>query len=156
VYFGSDRTGRDELYKIPMAGGVEVQITKGGGFLGAESADGRFVYYSKGRGKAGIWRVPIDGGLEEPVIPAYPAGFHCRSWMLVEDGIYYVNTQDDTRPFVDFLRFATGRAERLLELPTSPAMRWCDGISVSKNRRSLLANYIDPPSFEIFMVDNFR
>ena len=44
------------------------------------------LYYSKGNGQAGVWRVPIDGGLEEPVIPAYPAGSYYRFWALVEDG----------------------------------------------------------------------
>ena len=133
-----------------------MQITKGGGFLGAESADGRFLYYSKGRGKAGIWRVPIGGGLEEPVIPAYPSGPHCRSWTLADDGIYYVNTQDETRPSVDFRPFATGLAERILQLPTSPTTRWGDGLTVSSTRRSLLTTFIDSPGSEIFMVDNFR
>jgi hypothetical protein len=76
--------------------------------------------------------------------------------MLADDGIYYVDTQDETRPSVNFRRFATGRTERILVLPTSPAMPWCDGLWVSRNRRSLITNFVDPPGSEIVMVENFR
>ena len=49
LYVASDRTGRYQVYKIPTAGGAAVQITKGGGFPGGESADGRYLYHSKGQ-----------------------------------------------------------------------------------------------------------
>jgi len=153
LYFASDRTGKDQIYKMPSAGGVAVQVTKGGGFPpGTESADGRFLYYSKGMGQAGVWRVPIGGGLEEPVIRTYPAGPQYRSWVLVEDGIYYLNNQDLKRPRIDFLRFATGRVEQILELPESAG----SDISISPNRRTLLTCFAGPPSSEILVVENFR
>jgi Tol biopolymer transport system component len=45
LYFASDRTGKEQIYKMPSAGGVAVQVTKGGGFPPAvESADGNFLY----------------------------------------------------------------------------------------------------------------
>jgi Tol biopolymer transport system component/DNA-binding winged helix-turn-helix (wHTH) protein len=171
LYFASDRTGTDQIYKMPMAGGRAVQITKEGGFPGVESADGKFLYYSKGIGKPGVWRVPIDGGLEEPVIPAHPTGQYYRDWALVNDGIYYLDMQDETlvdngsyyldtqnekRPWVAFLRFATDRAERVLELPTSPSPRLTAGLAVSPNHRRLLASFNDLRGSEIFLVENFR
>jgi Tol biopolymer transport system component/DNA-binding winged helix-turn-helix (wHTH) protein len=153
LYFASDRTGKEQIYKMPSAGGVAVQVTKGGGFPpGAESADGRFLYYSKGMGQAGVWRVPIDGGLEEPVIRTYPADPLYRSWVLVEDGIYYLNNQDKKRSRLDFLRFATGRVEQILELPESAGA----DISISPDRRTLLTCWAGPPSDQIFVVDNFH
>jgi Tol biopolymer transport system component len=158
LYFESDRTGTPQIHKMPSAGGTAVQITKGGGFPfpGAESADGRFLYYSQRAPQNGVWRVPIDGGLEEPVIPAYPAGDYYRLWALVEDGIYYLNTENETRPSVDFFRFATHRSERTLELPMSPSGDLAANLAVSPNRRTLLTCFSDPPSSEIFMVENFR
>ena len=108
------------------------------------------LYYSKGNGQAGVWRVPIDGGLEEPVIPAYPAGSYYRFWALVEDGIYYLNTQNERRPPVDFLRFATDRAKRILELPRSPSFGLTAGLAVSPNRHSLLTGFTDPRGSHLY------
>jgi Tol biopolymer transport system component/DNA-binding winged helix-turn-helix (wHTH) protein len=158
LYFESDRTGTAQIFKMPSAGGAAVQITKGGGFPfpGAESVDGRFLYYSQRAPLNGVWRVPIDGGLEEPVIPAYPAGDYYRLWALVEDGIYYLNTENETRPTVNFFRFATHRAERRLELPMSPCRFLGPDLAVSPNGRTLLTCFEAPPSSEIFMVENFR
>jgi hypothetical protein len=143
---------------MPSAGGTAVQITKGGGFPfpGAESADGRFLYYGQRAPLNGVWRVPSDGGLEERVITEYPAGPHYRHWALVEDGIYFLNTENETRPSVDFFQFATRRTERMLELPMSPCGYLGPDLAVSPDRRTLLTCFEAPPSSEIFMVENFR
>jgi Tol biopolymer transport system component/DNA-binding winged helix-turn-helix (wHTH) protein len=46
IYFYSDRGGGPfQLWKMQLTGGPPVQITKNGGVFGAESADGRFLYY---------------------------------------------------------------------------------------------------------------
>jgi hypothetical protein len=90
------------------------------------------------------------------VIPAYPAGPYYRHWALVDDGIYFLNTQNETRPSVDFFRFATRRAERTLELPMSPCPYMGPDLAVSPDRRTLLTCFEAPPSSEIFMVENFR
>src|SRR5262245_52794683 len=39
IYFVSNRTGRDEVWKVPSAGGAPVQVTKRGGFAAFESSD---------------------------------------------------------------------------------------------------------------------
>jgi Tol biopolymer transport system component len=62
IYFCSTRTGDRQLCKIPAEGGQAVQMTKHGGFTSFESADGKFLYYSKGA--IGVWRVPVDSGEE--------------------------------------------------------------------------------------------
>lgn len=47
IYFGSNKSGRFELYKMPAAGGTPVGITRGGGVRGVESVDGKWVYFAK-------------------------------------------------------------------------------------------------------------
>jgi len=47
VYFSSNRTGRDEIYRVPFAGGEPVQITGSGGWVSFESNDGKSLYYAK-------------------------------------------------------------------------------------------------------------
>ena len=60
IYFGSDRTGDWELWKEPAQGGQPVQLTRKGGREGFESEDGKFVYYVRGFGLAGLWKVPTE------------------------------------------------------------------------------------------------
>lgn len=47
IYFASDRTGENQLWRVPSNGGDAVQITRGGGFESSASADGKWIYYTK-------------------------------------------------------------------------------------------------------------
>ena len=66
-----------------------MQVTRHGGFTSFESADGKFLYYSKG--PPGVWRVPVDGG-EETLILDIPHAGGWGAWTVVDDGIYFINT----------------------------------------------------------------
>jgi len=68
IYFASNRTGAYQVWKAPATGGAAVQITRGGGFHAIESPDGQFLYYAKSPSDPGLWRVPLSGGNEEPVL----------------------------------------------------------------------------------------
>ena len=74
IYFGSSRSGSMQIWRVAVAGGPAVQITTQGGFEGFESPDGKYFYYTKGRGIPGICRVPVEGGQEVPVIESHQAG----------------------------------------------------------------------------------
>jgi Tol biopolymer transport system component len=59
IYFGSNRSGDFQIWRTSAlseetASQPAVQVTQGGGFRGFESADGRYLYYAKGRGKKGL------------------------------------------------------------------------------------------------------
>src|SRR5689334_23497408 len=61
LYFFSNRDhGKPQIWKMPSAGGPAVQVTKNGGWLGLESMDGRFLYFSRqamaAEETADIWR----------------------------------------------------------------------------------------------------
>ena len=47
IYFNSNRTGRSEVWRAAAAGGSEEQVTRAGGAMPAESADGRTLYYKR-------------------------------------------------------------------------------------------------------------
>ena len=104
IYFGSNRGGKDQVWKMPTSGGEAVQITKYGGARALEAADGKWLYYTKGNDQDGIWRMPLQGGLEEPVLEDLPSGWYVCYWALVENGIYYLNTRNGVRQSVEFSR----------------------------------------------------
>jgi Tol biopolymer transport system component len=50
IYFDSGRTGEQQVWKIPEAGGDSIQVTRDGGFAPLESPDRKFIYYTKNLG----------------------------------------------------------------------------------------------------------
>ena len=66
VYFASDRSGRNEIWKQSL-GGEAAQVTGDGGFQALESPDGRFLYYMK-TPLGALFRMPSGGGEEEPSV----------------------------------------------------------------------------------------
>jgi Tol biopolymer transport system component len=65
IYFSFDRSGRNEVWRMPSKGGEAVQITRNEADIAQESPDGRFIYYSKGWPlQTSLWRISVEGGEE--------------------------------------------------------------------------------------------
>ena len=154
IYFGSSRTGRVEVWKVRAEGGPAVQVTKGGGFRAFESADGKFVYYTKSFDIGGVWRVPVNGGEETPVLD-FPKATFWGYWALVNDGIYFVDTEVSPRPALRFFGFGTGRGSHVMALEEKPIAH-APGMAISPDRGWLLYTQVDYRSIDIMLVDNFR
>jgi len=154
IYFGSNRNGSLQIWKAPTEGGQAVQVTKQGGFEGFESPDGRFFYYAKGRGIPGIWRIPVEGGAETPVLDIHQAGLF-RSWAVVEHGIYFVTAETQGRSLIEFFSFATGQVTPVAA-PEKPIFRIFWGLAVSPDGQWLLFTQMDQQSSDIMLMENFR
>src|SRR5262249_54447112 len=131
----------------------EVQITKQGGFESFESPDGKFLYYTRGRGIPGIWRVAIEGGEEQLVLEQHQAGLW-RYWRIVEQGIYFA-TASEAGPLIEFFSFATGQVSEIGR-PTRGPEKYIPGLAVSPDGRSLLYVQMDQSGSDLMMVENFR
>jgi Tol biopolymer transport system component/DNA-binding winged helix-turn-helix (wHTH) protein len=156
IFFVSDRGGNDQVWKMSTTGAEPVQITRHGGGRALQSADGKWLYYTKSDNEGGIWRTPVHGGPEEPVLDGVPSGDYSRYWALVENGIYYLNTQDADRQSVEFYSFSTRRAQRLFDLPTPAGPDWSPSFQVSPDQRILLTVFVEKPETDIMLVDNFQ
>ncbi len=60
IYFGSNYSGRWEVYKQALAGGDPVAITHHGGMRALESWDGRYLYVHRGPPLGGLVRLPVE------------------------------------------------------------------------------------------------
>ncbi|MFN7927155.1 MAG: winged helix-turn-helix domain-containing protein [Blastocatellia bacterium] len=154
IYFSSNRTGSQQIWKLPAAGGQAVQVTRQGGFDNVESADGQYLYYLKGRLMAGIWRVPTAGGEEAMVLEQRRAG-HWRHWAVTAQGIYFATAEQFEHPVIEFFDFATKQTKLLFTLekpiyPTPP------GLAVSPDGHHLIWSQHDQEGGDIMLLENFR
>ncbi len=90
VYYRSNRGGSWQLWKVPAAGGEPQPVSTGDGMEPQESADGRWLYYTRGE-EAGLWRMPAGGGAETRVL-SQPAAGYWGYWQLADDRIYYLDS----------------------------------------------------------------
>ena len=152
IYFASNRTGSSQVWKMPSAGGPAVQVTHQGGFAAFESPDGRFLYYAKGLGVSGLWRIPTNGGEEMEVLSSLEAGYW-GYWAVVENGIYYLDTK--AKPGINFFDLATHGISRVFDLENSPA--WgVPGLAISPNKKTILYTQLEALTSDVILVENFR
>jgi Tol biopolymer transport system component/DNA-binding winged helix-turn-helix (wHTH) protein len=154
IYFASSRTGRSEVWKVPVAGGRAVQVTKRGGFAAFESHDGKSLYYAKGTDIDGLWSVAVNGGEEAPVLD-FPKASFWGYWALVKKGIYFVNTNTGPQPALQFFDFAEKRVVQVAALDRRP-VPFLAGLAVSPDERWILYTQEDQRSSDIMLVENFR
>jgi Tol biopolymer transport system component len=95
IYFSSDRSGSWQIWKQPVAGGDAIQVTRNGGFIAFETADGTALYFTKPE-QTGFWRIPVTGG-DETVVLDVPASHNWQDWVLTRRGIFFVQLEPRTR-----------------------------------------------------------
>jgi Tol biopolymer transport system component len=152
LYFASDRTGQQEMWKKEFVSGREQQITFQGGIGGLESRDGRDLYYAQING-SGIWTVPVGGGDERRLTNAPHLGFW--GWFTVcNEGLYLLDTDHPSGPEILFYSFRDRQLNPVFTLPEIP-LPWGASLNVSSDGRTLLFAQYKKTS-AIVMVENFR
>ena len=157
IYFGSNRGGDWQVWKVPSAGGQAVQVTKQGGREAFESPDGKFVYYAKSSGYLwspyswSIWRVPVAGGEETRILDQGPQGY----WAVSAQGICFLNPRAAPQRAIQFFSFATGRVKQIAVIEGEP--QWVTpGLAVSPDGKWILYMQDDHKNDDIMLVENFR
>lgn len=168
IYFRSDRSGRNEIWKMPAGGGDAVQVTKNGGWEAQDSPDGKLLYvvkesadknraqdYIRGGTPGGLWSLPVDGGPDTLLIPSVPHGY----WSVTNRGIFFVDfsvPQDspDPKP-VRFFDFATRRITQVASI--EKRVQWgAMNFSVTADGRRMLWAQIDHESADIMLVQGWK
>ena len=161
IYFRSDWSGTDQIWKIPAEGGEAVQVTTGGGYYALESWDGRDVYYTKRGSPVSIWRVPVGGGEETQVLPV--PGSPGRGLAVSRSGLYYsrkaqgqYSWQDalgESEYMINFFDFESGQVTTLFK--EEGFIPWAD-LAVSPDEEWILYGKHPVPVSELMLVENFR
>lgn len=150
IYFASDRGDGFQLWKKSVNSGEERQVTRYGGFYSDESIDGRYVYYTKGRGDWTVWKVPAGGGPEEQVLESVSSW---NNFEVTERGIYHTPKRGpDGMSAILFYDFSDESISAVFE-PERPIS---NGLSVAPDGRSLLYSQIDREGSDLMLVEDFR
>ena len=151
LYFASKRDSEPfQLWKMPIQGGPPTKVTSHGGISGVESADGRFLYYSKYE-LGGLWKMPLEGGEEAQVLEEVRGG-SWPNWALASDGIYFLRFDNSPRVTIQFFDFRTRKTIPLWTLDKEPG--W--GLAMSPNGKSILYVQGEFAESNIMLVKNFR
>jgi Tol biopolymer transport system component len=151
IYFASDRTGQDQVWKMPVTGGDAIQVTRNGGTSGSESHDGKLLYYAKGRSGTSLWKVPVSGGNEIQVLESL---LSLETFVVVDTGIYFIPAS----PFpissssIRFFSFATRKLGPITTIENPSSL----GFTVHPDGRSILFSQLDYRGSELMLVENFR
>ena len=148
IYFSSDRTGRYEIWRMPSSGGQAEQITDKGGYIGFESADGKTLFYIKEQ-PSPLFARPLAGGPERQVLEYVGV---TRDFAVFEDGIYYGGRFENGKTPILFYQFSTGRS--LLLTMAEGYVK--DGLSVSRDRKTVLFSTILTGGADLMLIENFR
>jgi Tol biopolymer transport system component/DNA-binding winged helix-turn-helix (wHTH) protein len=151
IYFGSNRSGSWQIWKVPSGGGTPQQVTKQGGFVGAESYDGKWLYFAKSDA-SGVWRIPVAGGDEQKILDQ-PHMDYWGYWSLAKNGIYYLN-QSTSPMTIEFASLTGTHRIKVHAMEHTPPP--FAGLTVAPDERSLLySDQIDVGS-HITLVANFK
>jgi hypothetical protein len=137
---------------MSSTGDAAVQVTRRGGFAAFESPDGKCLYYAKGPGVSGLWRIPVNGGEELEVIHWLETGYW-GYWAVVDAGIYYLDAT--MKPGIAYFDFTTHRTTRVFDLENPPAKE-APGLAVSADKKTILYAQLDASVSDIILVENFR
>ncbi|MHA2092508.1 MAG: TolB family protein [Candidatus Kariarchaeaceae archaeon] len=157
LYFSSKRTGRYEIWKVPVASGKAIQLTNDGGYWPlSESEDGKRLYFLKLNPNS-IWIANTSDGKESLVVDIPFTNWFNRVAGGLEiigfkKGIYGLSFNVKSGATLEFFDYETKKLETIANLGEKPTLT----PSVSADGRWLLYTQQDQYQADITLVENFR
>jgi Tol biopolymer transport system component len=148
IYFCSDRSGRQEIWRVPLGGGAEEQLTEEGGFLAYDSTDSTTLFCIKAPSSP-LFAKPLSGGRERQVLDWITQ----RAFFPIADGIYYFGGRNEKGQYpLDFFQFST-QTNKMLANIDGPVT---SGMSVSPDRTTVLFTKTAASKTNLMMIENFQ
>jgi Tol biopolymer transport system component/predicted Ser/Thr protein kinase len=141
----------DKVYKYSKDGNPQRQVTSDNGIM--PRLYGSYIYYIKDFNHHDIWRIPIKGGKEEPVLEGV-TDILFRQWVVVRNGIYFIRDNSGS-PVLDFYSTRTKQISQIKKLPQAVRDPFIE-IDISPDESYLLYSRREPTKSDIILVDNFR
>jgi len=150
IYFSSNRTRAETIWRVPAMGGPEEQVARTGGGRSEESADGTTLFFQRASvaQSSPLLAVSLAGGPERTAIDCVPR----FGYAVGVAGVYHVACGGDARGSPLFLLDpATGR-DRLLGTLEGRV----ENLTVSPDGKAFLyARYVGEGS-DLVLIENLR
>ncbi|MEZ5364247.1 MAG: hypothetical protein R2748_18390 [Bryobacterales bacterium] len=117
-----------------------------------ESPDGRYLYYSRPRGDATLFRLDLETG-EATALPEAGSAGATRFWTLADGGIFFVDTrtEPDWIQFLDLSSRQTSKTATIGAIPEGPG-----GLALSPDGRTLLYTQRDIFDSDIVLLKDIE
>jgi hypothetical protein len=126
-----------------------VQVTREGGLVAFESADGQWLYYTRQTGPTPLWRTPVSGGgADEQILESV----FLRNFFVTRQGIYYMKPEEPPTVSIRFFDPDTKKERVLARVKKRAGL----GISVSPDEQWLLYSQNDQEGMDIMLAEGFR
>lgn len=109
IYFGSNRSGRWEIWRASSERGEPSRVTHSGGFRALFSTDGRTLLYTK-FGKKGIWS--LREGIPERFLTDELSPEDAANWVVLGDVIWFISRSSSGARVLELPLGGVGRYER--------------------------------------------
>lgn len=116
--------------------------------------DGQWLYFTQDRGSASIWRVPVKGGLEEPLLDFQQKNYS-RCWAVTNEGIYFAAAESAARSSLKFFSFANGSRKTVAEIDGNLPSN-VSGLTIAPDGGWLLFPLVAQRGSDLMMIENFR
>jgi len=156
IYYGSDRSGELEVWKVSaMGGSPAIQVTKHGGLLAFETPDGKNLYYISANKTSDLWQINMPDGVEHRVAdaPDIPEYMSCQ---ITNDGMYFTMPDSSSSEMHSSLRYFSFVTRKIRTVTSLGNLTWTQGLSVSRDGRTILYAQQDHFNMNIMLVDNFH
>jgi Tol biopolymer transport system component/serine/threonine protein kinase len=157
IYFSSNRGGDFQIWRCNADTGESgsypaTQVTRNGGFRAVESIDGNYLYYAKGRGKPGLWRLGLrtNSATEESVVESLE---EWGWWAIGPEHIYLVQLPHGINPQARLKAFnmKTGRIDDLAQLPF-PVLTATPALAATRDGRQLAYTQVTSMEADIMLL----
>ncbi len=161
IYFASDRTGSQEIWKMSASGGSPLQVTHNGAHLFRESHDGKWLYFSRDPSD-GIWRMSASNSGSGPVpgetlVIGPPYKVQSEGWTITPTEIVFIDRATSTqRAAIRAYNIATKQIRWILALTELFPDRSDIGVSVSPDSQWVLYSQLDRSGSNIMVADHVR
>jgi Tol biopolymer transport system component len=149
VYFNSNRTGRYEIWSVPVSGGDARQVTREGGYYAVETPDGKELLYSLHSDPGPLRKLSFESGKDvELAALVWPLCF-----AAIADGVAFIPA--DIRPgetVIRHLNLRTGRQSTIAKLANMISA----GITVSPDEKTLLFSQRDQIGSDLALVNGLK
>lgn len=108
----------------------------------------------RARAIPGLWRVPVNGGVESLVLDEHQAGLW-RYWAVTDKGIYFATGQIPARTLIEFFNFENRKVTPVAKIDKSMC-KTDPGLAVSPDGQSIRLLQMDQSGSDIVLAENFR